>query len=200
VVGNQRVVTTTSTLFEGGVAGDIAVGVRLEVEGVLSGGVLTASKIEFGDGIKLEADIAALGANSFTLRGLPGVTVTVSGLTQFEGGVSELNNLVAGDHVRIRGRATGSNTIIATEVEKRSPETRVELQGPIQLITGVDPNQVVRILGVDVNTTAISFRDVDDSVITRAAFFAKAVVGTLVKARGSLSVSTVTWSEMELED
>ncbi len=153
VVGNQRVVTTASTLFEGGVAGDIAIGVKLEVEGVLAGGVLTASKVEFRDSIKIEADIDTVGASSLTLRGLPGITVTVNSLTQFEGSVSGLNNLVAGDHVRIRGRASGSNTVIATEVEKRSPDARVELQGPIQSITGASPNQIVTILGVAVNTT-----------------------------------------------
>ena len=103
VVGNQRVVTTGSTRFEGGVVGDIAVGVKLEVEGVLAGGVLTASKVEFGDSVKIEADIDTVGASSFTLRGLPGITVTVSSLTRFEGGASGLNNLVAGNHVRIRG-------------------------------------------------------------------------------------------------
>jgi hypothetical protein len=200
VVGNQRVVTTTSTIFEGGVAGDIAVGVKLEVEGVLSGGVLTASKVEFGDGIKLEADVAVLSANSFTLSGLPSVTVTVNGLTQFSN-VANFAGLTNGDHVRIRGRASGSNTVIATEVERRSPDTRVELQGPIQSITGTDPNQVVRILGVDVDTTAISFRDINDSAIARATFFAKAVVGKLVKARGTLGGGGgISWSEMELED
>jgi hypothetical protein len=194
VVGNQRVVTTGSTRFEGGIASDIAVGVKLEVEGVLSGGVLTASKIEFGDGIKLEADIAALGANSFTLSGLPGVSVTVNGLTQFDN-VAGFAGLSNGDHLRIRGRASGSNTVIATEVEKRSPDARVELQGPIQSITGASPNQIVTILGVAVNTTGVVFEDVN-----RVTFFAQAVVGTLVKARGSLSGTTVTWSEMELED
>jgi hypothetical protein len=194
------VVTTTSTIFEGGVAGDIAVGVKLEVEGVLSGGVLTASKVEFGDGIKLEADVAVLSANSFTLSGLPSVTVTVNGLTQFSN-VANFAGLANGDHVRIRGRASGRNTVIATEVERRSPDPRVELQGPIQLITGADPNQFVRILGVDVDTTAISFRDIDDSAIARAAFFAKAVVGKLVKARGTLGGGGgISWSEMELED
>jgi hypothetical protein len=194
------VVTTTSTIFEGGVAGDIAVGVKLEVEGVLSGGVLTASKVEFGDGIKLEADVAVLSANSFTLSGLPSVTVTVNGLTQFSN-VANFAGLTNGDHVRIRGRASGSNTVIATEVERRSPDTRVELQGPIQSITGTDPNQVVRILGVDVDTTAISFRDINDSAIARATFFAKAVVGKLVKARGTLGGGGgISWSEMELED
>jgi len=36
--------------------------------------------------------------------------------------------------------------------------------------------------------------------VNRATFFSQAVAGTLVKARGSLNGSTVTWSEMELED
>ena len=201
VVGNQRVVTTASTLFEGGVAGDIAVGVRLEVEGMLAGGVLTASKVEFGDGIKLEGDIANLTASSFELNGLPGITVMPNGLTEFSGGINGLGDLVNGNHVRVRGRISSGATIIASEIEKRSTDTRVELQGPIQSITGADPSQVVRILGVDVDTTAISFRDIDDSAIARAAFFAKAVVGKLVKARGTLGGGGgINWSEMELED
>ena len=131
---------------------------------------------------------------------MPGITVTVNSLTRFEGGASGLNNLVAGDHVRIRGRASGSSAVIANEVEKRSPDTRVELQGTIQAINGASPNQVVTVLGVGVNTAGVVFEDVDDRVIARDAFFARAVVGTLVKARGSLSGAIVTWSEIELED
>src|SRR5882672_5765948 len=184
VVGNQRVVTTTSTVFEGGVAGDIAVGVKLEVEGVLAGGVLTASKVEFRDSVRLEGDVDIVGASSLTLRGLPGITVTVNSLTQFEGSVSGLNNLVAGDHVRIRGRASGSNTLIATEVERGSADPRVELHGPIQSITGATPNQIVTILGVAVDTTGVAFEDAN-----RATFFSQAVAGTLVKARGGLNGS-----------
>ena len=162
---------------------------------MLAGGVLTASKVEFGDSIKIEADIDTVGPSSFTLRGLPGITVTVNSLAQFEGGVSGLNNLVVGNHVRFRGRASSSNTVIATEVERRSADPRVELQGPIQSITGASPNQIVTILGVAVDTTGAVFEDVN-----RATFFSQAVVGTLVKTRGSLNGSTVTWSEMELED
>jgi uncharacterized protein DUF5666 len=199
-VGNQLVVTTGSTRFEGGVATDIVVGVKLEVEGVLSGGMLTASKIEFRDSVRIEADIDAVGTSSFTLRGLPGITVTVNSLTQFQGSVSGLNNLFAGDHVQIRGRASSGNNVIATEVEKLSPDTRVELQGAIQAISGVSPNQVVTILGVSVSTAGVVFQDIDNSVITRDAFFAKAVVGTLVKARGTLGGGGINWSEMELEN
>ena len=93
--------------------------------------------------------------------------------------------------------------MIATEIERTSttPDNRVELQGPIQSITGASPNQVVTILGVPVNTSTIgTCEDVDNNIITRDAFFARAAVGTLVKTRGSLSGSTVTWSEMGLED
>ena len=205
-VGNQLVVATGSTRFEGGVASDITVGVKLEVEGVLSGGILTASKIEFGDSIRIEANIATgsinAGTSSFGLSGLPGITVTANSLTRFEN-VANFGGLSDGNHLRIRGRLSGGATVIATEIERISiaPDNRVELQGPIQSITGVSPSQVVTILGVPVNTSTIStFEDGDDNVITRAAFFAKVVVGTLVKARGSLSGATVTWSEIELED
>jgi hypothetical protein len=61
-------------------------------------------------------------------------------------------------------------------------------------ISGASPNQIVTILGVAVDTTGVDFEDVN-----RATFFAQAV-GTLVKARGSPNGSTVTWSEMEVED
>ena len=196
VVGNQRVVTTGSTRFEGGVASDIAVGVKLEVEGVLAGGVLTASKVEFRESVRLEGDVANLGAGSFGLNGLPGIVVTANGLTEFQGGISGLSGLANGNHVRVRGRLGSGTTVIASEIEKRSADPRVELQGPIQSITGASPNQIVTILGVAVDTTGVVFEDVN-----RAAFFAQAVVGTLVKARGTLGGGGgVTWSEMELED
>ena len=202
-VGNQLVITTGSTRFEGGVPGDIALGVKLEVEGVLAGGVLTASKIEFRDSVKLEGDVANLGASSFSLNGLPGITVTANSLTEFRGGISGLGDLANGNHVQVRGRLGSGANVIATEIDRTSttPDNRVELQGPIQSITGTSPNQVVTILGVSVNTAGVVFQDIDDSVITRDAFFAKAVVGKLVKARGTLvGGGGVTWSEMELED
>ena len=197
VVGGQRVMTNGSTRFEGGVGSDIAVGVRLEVEGVLSGGILTASKIEFGDSIKIEADIDTVGTGSFTLRGLPGITVTVNSLTEFKGGINGLGDLANGNHVQVRGRVGSGTNVIATEIERTSitADPRVELQGPIQSITGASPNQIVTILGVAVDTTGVVFEDAN-----RATFFSQAVIGMLAKARGTLSGTTVAWSEMELED
>jgi hypothetical protein len=47
MVGVQQVQTMPSTVFEGGVAGDIALGKELETEGALASGVLTATKVSF---------------------------------------------------------------------------------------------------------------------------------------------------------
>lgn len=46
-VGIQAVQTTGSTVFENGTSSDIAVGRKMEVEGPLAGGVLTATKVSF---------------------------------------------------------------------------------------------------------------------------------------------------------
>ena len=46
-IGSQTVRTNTSTLYDGGQAGDIAVGRKVEAEGTISSGVLIARKIKF---------------------------------------------------------------------------------------------------------------------------------------------------------
>jgi len=66
-IGNQVVATTASTRYEGGVFGDIAVGTKLEAEGSIVGGVLTATKVSFRDSIRLEGDIATVDAGAGTL-------------------------------------------------------------------------------------------------------------------------------------
>jgi len=81
--------------------------------------------------------------------------VTVNSLTQFEGSVRGSTTLSPATRTNSRpgerqqhGDRDGG--------EKRSPDARVELQGPIQSITGASPNQIVTILGVAVNTTGSS--------------------------------------------
>ena len=205
-IGTQAVVTNGATVFEGGLASDIALGVKLEVEGVLSAGVLTARKISFRDNIRFEANVDTLGTDSLTLAGLPGITVTANSLTKFKGagGLVAFAGLASGNHLRIRGRVTSGTppvTVVATEIERLSVTTndRVSLQGPVG--SAVDPN--VTILGVTVDTTGIidaDFRDVNDSPIGRTAFFAAAAPNVLVKARGTLVGASVTWDQIELED
>lgn len=204
-IGTTHVQTTPSTEFRGGTIDEIVVGAKLSAEGRLANGILTAKHVKFHAGVKLEGNIAAvdLGAKTFTITGLSGMTVSVNSQTEFKasGGnqITDLNDLLVGDHVRVRGRVGGSNSVIATRVEQRAADDEVNLQGPIQVLS----NPSLTILGVTVNTSGLSnddFQGLNEQPIGRAAFFNAVQVGTLVKLKGRLSDGIVTWHEAELED
>lgn len=202
-VGTTHVQTTSTTEFRGGTIDEIVVGARLSAEGRFANGILTAKHVRFHENVRLEGDIEAVGANSLTIKGLPGVIVTVNSQTEFKatGGATanSFSDLAVDDHVRVRGRVNGTNSVIATRIQLRSPDDDVDLQGPVQAVA--DPN--LTILGVTVDTAGIAedeFEGLDDGVIGRAAFFSAVQVGTLVKVQGRLNGGVVTWREAELED
>ena len=199
-VGGQPVVTTASTVFDGGVAGDLVLGTKVEVEGSLSGGILSATKVSFRENVRFEANLATKGTSTLTLAGLPGITIETNSQTRFKN--VQFGNLAVGNNLRIRGRPGANNTVVATEVEQKStsPDTRVIMQAVASAVSA--PN--VTLLGIVVNTSAISdnnFKDVNDAIIGRTAFFQQAAPGKLIKARGTLNGTTVTWDqEIQLED
>ncbi len=195
-IGNQQVVTTANTRYEGGVAADVIVGTKVEAEGSISNGVLTATKVSFRDAVKIEGDVATVNGSTLTITGLPGISVDVTTNTELRD--VTLGTLAAGQHLRIRGKLGNGNSMIATRLELRSARSDVELQAPAQAIT---PETSLRLLGVDISTTTgMQYRDINDAAISRSAFFAAARVNGLIKANGSLSGAAVTWNELELED
>jgi hypothetical protein len=195
-------VTNASSKFEGGVAGDLALGAQVGMEGVLSNGVPTVGKIMFRNYVQIEGDAATVTSGgvspNLTVSGLPGITVFVSAQTRFQGGISDLSQLLVSDHVRVRGRPTGLNTVIATEVEKLSPATQVILEGRVQSIA--NPN--VRVLGVLIGTSLIPGSNFIDSingwVIGPNGFFTTVDSPYLVKATGTLTSGSVVWSEIDI--
>lgn len=201
-IGTTHVQTTATTEFRGGTIDEIVVGAKLSAEGRLANGSLTAKHVKFHASVKLEGNIATIDlvAKTFTIMGLPGVTVAVNSQTEFKsnGGnsVTDLNGLILGNHVRVRGRVSGSSSVIATRIEQRSGDTDVDLQGPVQSVS--DPN--LMILGVRVDTTGLRLEGLDDGVISRVAFFGVVKEGTLVKVKGQLVGGIVSWEEAELED
>ena len=204
LLGGQAVVLTTGTQFVGGVAADIGLGTRLEVEGPIGGGVLTASKVSLHDSARLEGDVASvdLAAGTLRLRGIEGVTVAVTSLTELRG-LAALAALGGSQHVELRGREAPSGVVAASRLERRStaPDSRVKLQGAVSAVTG---STALTVLGIVVDTSALpdnAFRGHDDAVIGRAAFFAGLKIGSLVKARGRLGGgSSVGWDELQRED
>ena len=201
-VNGVPVVTNSSTVFESGDASDLALGVEVEVEGSLTNGVVTAEKVSFSDNVEIEGDVAALtsgGATpNLTVSGLSGITVFVNAQTEFKQGISNLGQLAVGNHVRVRGRPTGTNTVIAAEVRKRSPDTGVTLDGAVQAVA--NPN--VTVLGVLIDTSTIAdgdFKGLHHGATGRAAFFNAVKVGTLVNAKGDLIGGMVLWNEIEFQ-
>lgn len=206
-VGSQTVVLTSSTEFLGGMVSDIAVGVRLEVDGTLSHNVLTATKVIFKDNVRLEADIASvdIGTGSLTLTGLSSITVKTNNETALTdrsgGGAIALSDLAPGNHVRLRGRALDATTVLATQLERTSTSTddHIVLQGPVQAFTGVSPTSV-QILGVTVGTdNGVVFEDMQDNPIDAMTFFDSLHIGDIVKVKGTFS-SSITWQEIELDN
>ncbi len=202
VLGNQNVAFSSSTVFEGGVPDDIAVGVKLEVDGPLSSGVINATKISFRDNIRLEADAASvnIGNNELTLNGLPGITIVVDDLTEWKGGYTGIGDITNSDHLRIRGRERNGNVVIATEVEDRGgSDVRVIVQAPVDSFAA--PN--ITLLGEILDTSTITeanFKDVDDSVLGSVNFFANLSNGRLVKAGGDLTMGGIILDQIEYED
>jgi len=197
-VGMTEVQTTASTEFREGTIDDIVDGAKVSVEGQLSSsGILTAKHVKFKESARLEGDIETLDQNSFTIKGLQSVEVIFNDQTRIDNGP-----LQGGLHVRVRGRLIGANTIIATRIKVESADSDIVLQGQVQQITGTDFDNL-QILGVTVVTSMISngnFEGLEDQPIDRAAFLSAAQVGTLVKVKGRLNGSVVTWREAELED
>lgn len=197
LLGGQRVVLTASTEFEDGVRADIVVGVKLEVEGPITDGVMTATEVELKDSVRIEADVLSVQGDRVRFAGLPGIEVQVTSSTELEG-LPSLAALQPGDHVRVKARFASGGLAVASELELRSADADVELRGPV----GAFAAPRFTLMGLEIDTTGFAdsaFRD-DDVVIGRAAFFAGLAAGRVVKVSGARSGDTVAWSEFELED
>jgi cytoskeletal protein CcmA (bactofilin family) len=193
-IGTTPVRTTANTEFRGGTVDEIVVGAKMSAEGRFDGTTLIAKHVKFHASVRLEGD-ATVSGNTLTLSGLPGVTITANSQTELKDAAS-LNDL-NGNHVRVRGRVTGPNTVIATRIELRSSDSDVDLQGPVQSISGT----VIEILGVSVDLSAINqFESVSGTSMSRTAFLAEVQVNSLVKVKGAWNGTTVNWDEAELED
>jgi len=194
MIGNQQVATTGNTRFlpEDFSAANLVVGAKVEAEGTFANGVLTAAKISFRQNVKLESRVATVSSSSFTLVGLPGITISTNSTTDFNG-VTVAPNV----QLRVRGIEGPNNSVLALRIDDRGNSTDVFVQGAVDTVS--NPN--ITVLGVAVDTTPIfQFEDVNDIGIPRATFFGLVQRGTLVKIKGRLSGNAVVWEEAEFED
>jgi cytoskeletal protein CcmA (bactofilin family) len=200
-------IQAANAVYLGGTKDEVAVGQNLEVEGTISGNVITATKVKFQDSVRLEGIVNSIAGSTMTLVGMPTITITSNSATEVTG-----NTPVVGDRVKVRGREGATvNSVIATEVDGNGSDScytnanindcDVDLQGAVQAIPA--PNQTLTILGVVIDTSGFSdpdFKGTSDQEIGRAAFFNAVNVGTVVQVKGRLTNGVITWREVELEE
>ncbi len=201
------VTTTTSTVYEGGVEGDLGLNIKVEVEGEInSSGVLVATKVDIrrAKSVRATANVDLVNAAASTLVML-GITVSVDDLTRLEDKSSTdvrpltLADINAGDYVEVRGGEfpAGSGAILATILEREDADPDTILQGFVETIS--DPS--FTILGVTIQTSGGTvFRDVNDAVISSTDFFNQVAPNSLVKAKGGeVSDTVIVAEEVEFE-
>ncbi|HKE44515.1 MAG TPA: DUF5666 domain-containing protein [Steroidobacteraceae bacterium] len=206
-VNGQAVTTSANTEFERGTSADLALNVRVEVEGELLNGVVQATKVEFENeaDVRLSGQVASVDATAGTFM-VMGISVQTNAQTRFEDKTDarlrpfNVGSLQVGDFVEVRGSAGTGNGILAQRVERedadqRNDQVRVRLRG---VAADVAQPQFT-ILGVTVLTNAdTEFENEAEASIDAATFFAQAA-GRSVQADGTFDGTTLVAHEVELE-
>ncbi len=216
-VSGVPVTTNGQTTYEDGVAGDLALNVRVEVEGDVTSGVLVARKVEFKSGDddddgdddsidgRVEGNVTAVNAGAGTLT-IAGVSVTVTVETRFEdqtgaaGQAFGLDDISVGNYVEARGDPGTGAALTAAVVERENAITEgLLLRGPASAINaGLG---TLDVLGLPVTTkSGTVYRDDDDNAINAAAFFAAISTGSEVQVKFTQGGTPIVADELELED
>jgi hypothetical protein len=133
-VNGQPVRLTPATLFDKGTAADIAVNVRLEVEGVFDAqGIIVAEDVEFGASVDIEGFITqVISADTFEVEGRP---VRFTPDTVFGHGTAA--DIMVGVHVEVEGDFDTQGVLVATEID-----FLVDLEGVITRVISADTFEV----------------------------------------------------------
>ena len=126
-----------TTVFEGGVAADLGLNLKVEVEGEFdSAGGLVATKVEIkrAKSVRITAQVDSVAGNSLVILG---ITVNTDAGTRFEDKSSmsleifEIGDIGIGDYLEIRGQEipAGSGEILATILERDDLDTEAIIQG-----------------------------------------------------------------------
>ncbi len=192
---------------------DIIDGVKTEVEGSFSNGILIADEMEFRSRteVRIEATIDEVAGDTIYLLGdsgsSTGIMVNISETTRIE--TMQAGGLVTGDFVMVNGTETpdGSDTVEASRIEQEDPEPTVLLQGIVDTTEASVAGFTLTILGktVSIDSAATSCEGLDEQSLDCASMVDSIVTGeTIVKARGTWDAANMildtSGDEVSLED
>ena len=161
-VSGFPVITNNQTVFEGGVAGDLGLNVKVEVEGDLnSSGVLVADEVDIrrDSVVEIEGAVDSVDPGAGTVTVL-NITIHVDSLTRIEDKRDDvepfgLANIVAGDFIAVRGSEdpNAAGEVLAARLERDDPDDTI-LQGIVESVAGTS----FTILGVTIDTSSVQSR------------------------------------------
>jgi hypothetical protein len=193
-VGNQRVILGSSLTERGGtVAEDLIDGAKVEVEGAVSGGLMTARKISFKRSVRIQAALDSVDTAAKTAT-VMGITVRWDSRTRIE------DTPQSGQQFEIRGRKSGPAQVTASRI-RQTNDGDTELRGAVDASPLPElPN--FNILGVQIQTSVGStdFESIGGRATTQAAFFSELQANDIVKAKGTRSGNAISAREVEFED
>ncbi|PHS22052.1 MAG: hypothetical protein COA85_12175 [Robiginitomaculum sp.] len=206
-VNGQSVNAGSQTVFRGGSIANLALNIRIEVEGTVdAAGVLQADKITFraADEVELKGPVESinLADNSVTVLG---ITVSVKSSADVQddrdnAAAFDLSAVNTGDWLKIDGGIRG-DTLNADKVRRITALVEVSLQGPVASFSTAAGT--LEILGDMIATTASTVFEVNDDIVTdQAGFFTALEAGSftiLAEAKGSFNAGTLTASKLTLE-
>ena len=206
---NGQMVDYGSAAYRGGVQADLMDGLKVEAEGPIVGGVLLATKIKFKDSFRYEGAATELNANTLSIDVPGGGTLTVlidSAMTRTDVGLD-----LSTRNAKIRARIVSGSTLIATRVQDGGgQDSRQIFEAPVvdfsqaadsvELLddgsqTGIGLINVDTSTINDVNHPSGSDFQIEDQVVSKAAFYQALNVSDRVKAR----YDNGAWDQIEIE-
>ncbi|MCW9047193.1 MAG: DUF5666 domain-containing protein [Gammaproteobacteria bacterium] len=185
-VNGQKVNASAASFSPAGLT--ISAGVKLEVEGTVSNGVLNATEIEFREGgAEVSATVNSIDPpnNRFTVDVLSGqlVTVQLTTTTRLEDELGDNDNLLltelsVGNFVEVQGIESGTSTITATRVKRESEIKDIKLQG----IVTAETESNFTVLGVTypVDPGVTTYEGSSENSVSQAVFLGLTEFGETV--------------------
>lgn len=199
-VNGVPVTTNGSTEYENGTSSDLAVDVKVEVEGTLNAsGTLVAEEVDFRPegSIRLGGLVQDVQSARVTMLG---IDISVDQSTELED-ESELDlpafnlgDVAVGDYLEVRAYADGS-ALIATRLERDDDPGSVFVRGLVEAVA--EPEFVIA--GVTVTTSAATEFGSDGGDLTATGFFSQAE-GRVVQADGMFQGGILQAEKVEFED
>jgi len=194
-VVSGQVVNAANATIKNGTATDIRNGLRVEVEGIISNGVLVANRviIKLQANVRVEAGVQNMDTVQSTIT-LLGRTIGINGDTVLRDRLASANQPTAitleelnlADRLEVNAYQNTGGNLIATRVERTEVDPLVVVKGPADAKI---PTTQLMLAGFGVTTGANSlYRDASGNLVDAVSFYNAVLVppaaATVVHARG----------------